>query len=140
MKKAVILSLLIVLSWGCSKDGFSNQNPYLPNYGFSMEVNTNLPSYNSLLFTGNSVRVYPVNGPTNGVILFYTGSTYNAFDGSCPNQNITTCSKLTLSGSNAHCECEAENYNLFNGQTTGKPYGLKQYRVQVNGNVITVYN
>lgn len=140
MKKAFVLALLCWFTICCDKDSFSNENPFLPNYGFSMEVNTSLPSYNSLLFTGNSLRVYPPNGPANGVILFYTGSTYNAFDGSCPNQNITTCSRLTLSGSNAKCECEDENYNLFNGQTTGKPYGLKQYRVQVNNGVITVYN
>ncbi len=140
MKKSVWISLLLVFTMGCSKDGFNNQNPYLPNYSFSMDINTNFATYNNLTFPGNSVRVYPINGPTNGVLVFNTGSGYNAFDGSCPNQVIETCSKLTLSSSNAQCQCESENYNLYNGQTTGKPYGLKQYRTQVNGNIITVYN
>jgi nitrite reductase/ring-hydroxylating ferredoxin subunit len=140
MKKTLLLILLSFTIFGCNKDKFNNNNPYLPNYSFSMDVNINLPNYNQLTFTGNGIRVYPANGPAKGVIIFNTGSTYNAFDGACPNQNISSCSLLTISGSNANCPCSSENYNLFTGQSPGKEYPLKQYRVEVNGDIIRVYN
>ena len=140
MKKILLLLLLSLFIFGCSKDKFNNNNPYLPNYSFSIDINTNLPTYSQVKFTGNAVKAYPANGPSRGIILFNTGSTFNAFDGACPNQDLTTCSTLTISGSNANCPCESENYNLFTGQSAGKEYPLKQYRVEVNGDVIRVYN
>jgi nitrite reductase/ring-hydroxylating ferredoxin subunit len=140
MKKILFLILLSAFIFGCSKDKFSNENPFLPNYSFSMDVNKNLPSFSGLNFAGNAVKAYPSNGPSRGVIIFNTGSTYNAWDGACPNQDLTTCSTLTISGSNASCPCGSENYNLFTGQSAGKQYSLKQYRVEVNGDVIRVYN
>jgi nitrite reductase/ring-hydroxylating ferredoxin subunit len=140
MKKILLLVILSVFFFGCSKDKFNNNNPYLPNYSFSVDINTNLPTYSNLKFTGNAVKAYPLNGPLRGVIVFNTGSTYNAFDGSCPNQDITSCSVLTISGSNGKCSCGNENYNLFTGQCPGKEYPLKQYRVEVNGDIIRVYN
>jgi nitrite reductase/ring-hydroxylating ferredoxin subunit len=140
MKKTLLLIAFSVLLFGCSKDKFNNNNPYLPNYAFSMDLNTNLPSYSNLKFAGNAVRVYPTNGPSKGVIVFNTGSTYNAFDGACPNQALSTCSLLTISASNANCPCSSENYNLYTGQAAGKEYPLKQYRVEVNGDVVRVYN
>ena len=88
----------------------------------------------------DAIKVYPINGPSKGVIVFNTGSAMNAFDGACPNQNLSSCSNLTVSGSNANCPCGSENYNLFTGQSAGKEYPLKQYRVEVNGDVIRVYN
>ena len=140
MKKILLLIVLSVVFLGCSKDKFNNNNPYLPNYSFSIDLNTNLPTYSNLKFTGNAIKVYPLNGPSRGVIVFNTGSTMNAFDGACPNQNLSSCSTLTVSGSNANCPCGSENYNLFTGQSAGKEYPLKQYRVEVNGDVIRVYN
>jgi nitrite reductase/ring-hydroxylating ferredoxin subunit len=140
MKKILFLILLSVLLFGCSKDKFNNTNPFLPNYNFSIDVNKNLPSYSGLNFAGNAVKAYPANGPSRGIIIFNTGGNYNAWDGACPNQDLTTCSTLIISGSNANCTCGNENYNLFTGQSTGKQYSLKQYRVEINGDIIRVYN
>jgi hypothetical protein len=39
-------------------------------------------------------------------------------------------------GINVVCACDAE-YSLFTGQG-GKQYPLKQYRVEVNGNILRV--
>jgi nitrite reductase/ring-hydroxylating ferredoxin subunit len=38
------------------------------------------------------------------------------------------------------CACDSAEYSLFTGQSAGKQYPLKQYRVEVNGNVLRVYN
>ncbi|MFT6748481.1 MAG: nitrite reductase/ring-hydroxylating ferredoxin subunit [Flavobacterium sp.] len=142
MNKLPILFLffLSILISSCDGGSFNNQNPYLPNYQFTFEVNTNLPLYSGLKFTGNSIRVFQNGAPTNGVILFNNGTGILAFDGSCPNQAFSSCSSLVLNSSTAVCPCDDASYNLFTGQAAGKQYPLKAYRVEVNGNLIRVFN
>ena len=139
--KKIVFFLVAISCLSCHKDSFNNDNPYLPNYSFSMDVNKNLPTYSDLQYASRAVKVYPANGPTKGVIVFNTGSGYNAYDGGCPNQSLTSCSTLSISGINAVCQCDNAIYNLFTGQCPGKTYPLKAYRVDVVSNdVIRVYN
>ncbi len=133
-----LLSLFILTS--CTKDGFNNNNPYIPNYNFRIDIDTNLPSYNQLQFAGNAIRVYAPTAGSSGIIIFYTGSTYLAYDGSCPNQALSNCSTLNLTGITAICPCDDAQYNLFTGQATGQQYPLKPYRVQVAGTIVTVFD
>jgi len=140
MKKILFLLSISFFIFGCTKSQFNNSNPYLPNYSFSIDINTSLPSYSGLDFSGNSIKAYPANGPLKGIIVFNTGSGYMAFDGSCPNQTITSCSTLTISGGTATCGCESATYSLFTGQCPGKQYPLKQYKVDASGSVLRVYN
>ncbi|MBC7524177.1 MAG: hypothetical protein H7239_07040 [Flavobacterium sp.] len=140
MKKILSFLILLTLIYSCHKDKYSNENPYLPNYAFSIDINTSLPTYNNVTFASNAIKAYPGNGPSNGIIVFNTGSGYNAFDGGCPNQNLTSCSALSISGINAKCSCDNALYNMFTGQAPGKQYPLKPYRVEVNGNIIRVSN
>jgi nitrite reductase/ring-hydroxylating ferredoxin subunit len=140
MKNLILLFLLSFFVLACSKDKFNNNNPFLPNYSFSIDINKTLPTYSGLNFSGNGVKAYPTNGPLRGIIIFNTGSGYTAFDGSCPNQDITSCSVLTITGGNAKCSCDNASYSLFTGQCPGKEYPLKQYRVEVNGDLLRVYN
>jgi nitrite reductase/ring-hydroxylating ferredoxin subunit len=140
MKKIFILFSLFFVLLACDSENFNNKNPYLPNYAFSMQINTNLPLYNDLKFASNSVKVYPSNGPSRGVIVFNTGSGYVAFDGGCPNQDLSSCSTLQINGIEATCPCDDAAYNLFTGQSPGKKYPLKQYRVEVAGDNLRVYN
>ncbi|SHN77970.1 Ferredoxin subunit of nitrite reductase or a ring-hydroxylating dioxygenase [Flavobacterium fryxellicola] len=102
-----------------------------------MDINMKLPSYSNLKFVSNSV-IIPGLG-IRGVIVFNTGSGYNAFDAACPNQVLSPCSTMTIKGIKAVCTCDNEEYNLFTGQGTLQ-YPMKQYRVQVNGDVLRVYN
>ena len=140
MKKYLLLVAISALFINCNKDRVSNENPFLPNYNFSMEVNTNLPTYNQVTFASNAIKIFPANGPSRGVIVFNTGSSFLAFDGGCPNQDLTSCSTLEINGINAVCTCDSASYNLFTGLATGKEYPLKQYRTEVIGNIIRVYN
>lgn len=140
MKKLVVILFLCSFLFSCDGGNFNNRNPYLPNYAFSMQINTNLPLYNNLKFASNSVKVYPSNGPSRGVIVFNTGSGFLAYDGACPNQDITSCSNLLINGIEVKCPCDDAVYNLFTGQSPGKEYPLKQYRVENNGDEIRVYN
>ncbi|WP_291097077.1 MULTISPECIES: Rieske (2Fe-2S) protein [unclassified Flavobacterium] len=137
MKKYFLLLIAIPLFFGCSTNNFNNNNPYLPNYTFTIDVNMNLPSYSNLQYPSNAVY-YPSQG-VRGLFIFNTGSGYNAFDAACPNQALGACSTMTIKGINVVCPCDSKEYSLFTGQG-GLQYPLKQYRVEVNGNVLRVYN
>ena len=137
MKKILLLFVVIPLFFSCSDSGFYNTNPFVPNYTFTVDINMNLPSYSNLKYVSNAVY-YPGAG-ARGIIIFNTGSGYNAFDAACPNQALSSCSTMTINGINALCGCDNSEYSLFTGQGQLQ-YPMKQYRVQVNGNVLRVYN
>lgn len=137
MKKIWLLILLVSVLLACSDHERSNKNPYIPNYTVNLSVDMNLPAYSNLKFVSNAVIV--PNYGAKGIIVFNAGSGYNAFDAACPNQEITSCVAMTIDGINAACSCDKTSYSLFTG-LGGKEYPLKQYKVQVTGTVIHVYN
>lgn len=140
MKNVSILIFACFLIFGCDKNDANNQNPFLPNVSFSVQINTSLPTYANLQFASNSVKVDQANAGLRGIIVFNTGTGYRAFDGACPNQALASCSTLTISGINATCPCDSSVYSLFTAQSPGKQYPLKEYRTEVSGTVITISN
>jgi len=139
MKKYFLLLIAFPMLFGCSTNSPNNNNPYLPNYSVNVDVNMSLPAYSSLLYVSNAV--YISGQGVRGIIIFNSGSGYNAFDAACPNQALSSCSTMTIKGGiTALCACDSAEYSLFTGQCAGKQYPLKQYRVEVNGNVLRVYN
>jgi len=139
-RRLIVLSVLTIVILSCDKDRDSNNNPYLANYGFSIQVNMNLPAYSNLQFAGNSVKVNEFGVGNRGIIVFNSGSGFFAFDGACPNQPLSTCSTLEINGPSATCPCDNAVYSLFNGQSPGLQYSLKQYRAELNGNTVIVSN
>ncbi|HBS53972.1 MAG TPA: hypothetical protein DD806_08240 [Flavobacterium sp.] len=137
MKKSVWLFVLFLVFISCSDNGPVNTNPFIPNYTFTVDINMNLPSYSKLLYPSNAV--YYAGKGVKGLIIFNTGSGYNAFDAACPNQTPSTCSPMTIDGIDAVCSCDNKTYSLFSGQGSLQ-YPMKQYRVEVNGNVLRIYN
>jgi len=140
MKKYFILLIAFSILFGCTTNSNNNNNPYIPNYAVNVDINMNLPQYSDLKFVSNAV--YIPNQGARGIIVFNTsGTTYNAFDAACPNQALSSCSTMTIKGGiMALCACDNAEYSLFTGQSKGKQYPLKQYRVEVNGNLLKVYN
>ena len=144
MKKLLLIVLASFLIIACSKNDNNNDNAFLPDQNFDTgtTINTSFPQYNSLQFPGNHAVV---NGfGINGIVVYYSGSSYIAFELSDPNHHLQSCSKLTVDGVIATCSCDDENaYDILtgqpNGSTTGQ-YGLKPYFVEVSGNIIRVYN
>lgn len=137
MRKYIFLLLVLFLFFGCSDNGFNSKNPYLPNYTFTVDINMNLPTYSNLKYVSNAV--YYQNAGVRGIYIFNTGSGYNAFDAACPNQPLSDCSTMTIDGINLICPCDDEEYSLFTGQGSLQ-YPLKQYRVEINGSSLRVYN
>jgi nitrite reductase/ring-hydroxylating ferredoxin subunit len=139
MKKLLLVSLIIPFLFSCSDNGFNNKNPYLPNYSFTLDINMNLPAYSNLRYASNAI--YYSGAGAKGIFVFNTGSGYNAFDAACPNQALSSCSTMTIKGINVVCPCDSKEYSLFTGQAQGgAQYPLKQYRIEVNENVLRVYN
>ena len=142
MKKYFALIIISLFFLGCSDNENSNKNPYIENRTFSAEFNLSLPLYSNLKYASNSIYYGADGAGARGIIVFNTGSGYTAFDAACPNQEISSCSTMTIKGVNAVCACDNTEYSLFTGQAlVSKPYPMKQYRVQiVNENLIRVYN
>ena len=143
MKKYFLTFIIIGLLSSCDKEsGRSNNNPYLPNYNFSATLNLNLPSYSGLNSNSNPTPI-TVDGDIDILMMKISSTEYRAWNGNCPNQSPTACSRLSISGLTAKCNCEdAYEYDMYSGiGNNGASYTLVPYRVEVLGNnTIRVYN
>ena len=141
MKKWFVQVLCIALFFiSCSKDEWDNRNPYLPDIAVNVPINTSLGLYNKLQYPGNAVFVHGYG--ISGILVINTGTNIRAFDATCSNHSINSCSKLTLNGVEATCNCsDALVYNLYLGlATTDAQYPLKEYRVTQSGTMKNIYN
>lgn len=143
IKKFLFSALLISLLLSCStSDNNSNNNPFLVDTNFNLNINLSLPEYNSLNFPGNSYVTY--NYGLNGVVVYNINNTqYLAFELTDPNHSVSNCSRLTVQGLLATCNCgDGNEYNILTGEITQGEgqYALKSYRVRKNGNTLEIYN
>lgn len=138
MKKIWLLILFILTLFSCSDNSPSNKNPNVGNYHVDLYLETNLPLYNKLLYISNPVLV--PNQGAQGIIVMKVGEgMYTAFDAACPNQPAKSCAAMTIDGINAVCSCDKSSYSLFTGLGE-KEYPMKQYRTEIVGTSVHVYN
>ena len=64
------------LIFSCEKENFNNNNPYLPNYSFNVNINMNLPQFSNLQFPSNAVYINNGSAGVRGIIVFNTGGSY----------------------------------------------------------------
>ena len=143
MKKSFFVLLLSIITVCCSDNKINNNNPNIPNYTFSVDVDLSLPLYSTTLaYAGNGTLLTQQGAGVRGVIVFNTGSGFVAYDAACPNQAISACSTMTISGINATCPCDNKKYSLYTGLSSGQQYPMKAYRTEVigNGSVVRVFN
>lgn len=143
MKKILSLVLLFPILLACNKDSDRrNVNPFLPEYNFSVTINTNFAQYAGLRTPMNPVAV-DINGAgISGLIVMKISDTdYRAWEAACPNQYPSACSKMTFEPGQleSECSCESFKYNLITGLGGGS-YTLKPYRYEIQGEQIRVYN
>ena len=140
MKIQILLALVFLGLISCSKEELRRSNPYIPELAVNLRINMDLPSYTKLQYAGNSLYI-PGYG-VNGIIVVNTGTSFLAYEATCSNHEVRTCSRLELVGVEAHCTCEdALSYNLYLGiAKTDARYPLLQYRTYVNGNELTITN
>jgi nitrite reductase/ring-hydroxylating ferredoxin subunit len=142
MKKILSLLLVLPLFFACDKDSDKrNVNPFLPEYSFSVSINTALPQYSGLNSPINPVYVDVEGAGVSGLIVMKISDTdYRAWEASCPNQFPESCSKMTIkNNTTAKCGCENFEYSLLTG-VGGGSYTMRPYRYEIQGSVIRVYN
>jgi nitrite reductase/ring-hydroxylating ferredoxin subunit len=139
MKKIAFVFLLSLVFPACDGGRFNNNNPFVPNFSFSVDINVNLPTFSSLQFPSNAIYIPQGVAGARGIIVFNSGSGYYAYDAACPNQPISSCSTMVINGIYAVCPCDEEQYSLFTGLGSLQ-YPMKRYRVEVNLPIIRVFN
>lgn len=142
LKKSLLFLVLLISFNSCNPDDEITQNPFLPEQSFRLVLNLSLPEYNNLNFPGNSFVSY--NNGINGIVIYnINNSQYAAFELSDPNHSLRECSRMTVRGIIASCNCnDGNSYNILTGEiSTGTgQYSMKPYRVRKSGNVLEVYN
>ncbi|MGV9003040.1 hypothetical protein [Flavobacterium sp.] len=138
MKKIFLVLVILTAFISCDSGNTRSNNPNLPNYLVNESLNLNLPQYSQLQFAGNAVII---NAGISGIVVTNTGNSYTAFDLACPNQQFGSCpSAMSLVGLNAYCACDESTYSLFTGLGQGQQYPMKQYRAELNGNIVYITN
>lgn len=137
----VLILMFFAVIIGCESDTVRHNNPFVPNYPFFFSVNMELPLYSSLQHPSNAVLITTAGVGANGVIVFNAGGSYRAYEANCPNQYISSCSRLEIDGIKAICPCDELEYSLFTGVPFSEgEYTLIPYRVEQNGNVLIISN
>jgi len=141
-----IILFFVFIGFGiqaCSDDDARQNNPNLLNIQFNVELNLNLPQFSPLNFSGNAIYVGGQGIGNDGIIVVNTGSGFVAWDASDPNEIPRECTRLQIDGLSAASTCQNPNsYSLVTGQPLddGLPFGLLNYRVSANGNILNVFN
>ncbi|MEO5778054.1 MAG: hypothetical protein ABIQ27_14225 [Flavobacterium sp.] len=134
--------LFLPFLFSCDGGNINYNNPNLPNYPVNLSINMSLPQYSNLQFPSNHIVDYTQG--IAGIVVFNTGSSYQAYDLACPNQLFgSACSSaMTINGIEAKCNCNLSEatYSLFSGQSQGQPYQMKPYQVQISGGNLIIYN
>jgi len=149
MKSLYSLVLMFFLA-ACSGNSVNDENcRFLLDVGVNIDINLSLPAYQILNSSGNSV--YIPNVGNGGIILAKVGFDFFAWDATDPNHPQSECSLLVdlndikpNYGLSAKCQCEDENeYSFVNGlplKNSELRCPLRNYRTQVSGNTLLIFN
>jgi hypothetical protein len=141
--KSLFSFLLFLFLISCSGNSNDDRNcRFLLDIGVNLTIDLNLPQYSQLAFAGNSV--YIPNQGNAGIIIASTGVDFFAWDASDPNHTPNECSALIPSGLNGTCGCNDGNtYSFVTGTIEGNDglrCSLRNYRVEKNGSLLTIFN
>jgi hypothetical protein len=133
----------------CKSNNNVNSDP-IDNVPVNITINLALPLYSHLSNPGT--HVFEAGGVKGVVIVHHTDDNFYAFDRCCSYQPKNSCSKVevdstvlifrcgesTSSGFTKCCDSRFfMNGDVINGPAT---FGLKQYQVFLNGNLLNVKN
>ncbi len=144
MKNILIAFLVSLVLFSCKKDDSPiDNNPNLLTPLISLNLNLNLPQYNSLKFPNNSIIISQQG--VRGIIIYNVNNDlYTAFDLSDPNHLPSNCSAMTVNGIIANCPCtdDTNEYDIVTGQhkTNQNLYPMQQYRAIRIGDNLEVSN
>ena len=143
MNRFLVLISLLILS-ACSRSDRDDGCRFLvSNAVVDADINLNLPQYEPLRFTGNTI--YIQNQGIAGVFVSNAGNgNLRAFDAADPAHAPTSCSRLNNVSGIGTCGCSDENeYSLLTGQPVNGSSEclMREYRVESIGtDMFRVYN
>lgn len=133
--------LLSVILFSCDPNLVDDPIPIV-NFD-ELVVNLSFPDYTELNREGGYKDVSDLGGGVRGIILYRISSTaFVAYEKNCsytPNEACATV-EVHSSGLFMTDPCCASSFNFSDGLPTGGPAWrpLRQYRTQLNGNVLTI--
>jgi len=133
--------LLPVILFSCDPNLVDDPIPIV-NFD-ELVVNLSFPDYTELNREGGYKDVSDLGGGVRGIILYRISSTaFVAYEKNCsytPNEACATV-EVHSSGLFITDPCCASSFNFSDGLPTGGPAWrpLRQYRTQLNGNVLTI--
>ncbi|MFD2791004.1 hypothetical protein KCTC52924_01660 [Arenibacter antarcticus] len=139
-----ILGLLILAIFISCDNNHSDRNPYLLETNFRYPINLNYEI--DLRYPGNAIHIKDATVGIRGAFVFYSGSSYLAWEASCPNHAPNDCSTMSLEGLIVTCSCEGYRYHLSNGQLLDRPddgkryHDLLFYQATLSGNTVIISN
>ena len=137
MKKGIYIFIAIIFFFSCK-----TEKNYIENVYVNIEINLNLPEYNTLTAIGNSILI---EGGVKGIIIYhFANSEYRVYDRNCSYEPSLDCSKIdSINGSLAFCGCCESAFLLDqDGIAANSPaiLGLKQYNYSLQNNILYIYN
>ncbi|MEZ4874353.1 MAG: hypothetical protein R2793_02580 [Flavobacteriaceae bacterium] len=121
-----------------------NNNPYLTPPIVSLNLNLNLPGIQPFKVSRKFSHTKPTGN--KGIVIYNVNNDlYTAFDLGDPNHIPNSCSKMTLEGIIATCTCNDGGPMISSlvkrrEQGNQEVYPMLQYRIQRNGNSLTLTN
>lgn len=143
MRQIIIAVFSFLTLTACEENSLNNEEcQFLLDVVVNETINLNFPQFSTLTSPG---ALFVPNAQNRGLIVVNTGTGFAAFDAADPNRVFETCSILNVDGFIATSSCEDGNeFELINGAPTAKNpnlrCSLRRYRVQQNGNILSVFN
>ncbi len=140
MKIRFFLFAALLLIFSCNK----SKNHPVPSIPFDISINISLPSYSDLQGVGSWAYV---NGGAKGIIVYRKSyDQFVAFDRQSPADGGADCATPLMPDSTNFLQlndiCSGARFSLYDGSPmSGSDYGLRQYQVVWDGNLILrIYN
>lgn len=139
MKNTFFLIIFLGL-FSCSDDNVDS-NKFLPNVPVNFSVNLNLTE--GINITTYGFNIFENQG-IKGVIIFFDGLNYRAFDLACPHISLQECSRLNYNAQDVtmSCGCDNEKFSIIDGapQNPDIQYAARQYIVTKEGSTLYIRN
>lgn len=129
MNKLKIILFIVFCILSCERD---DQNNLLPYVQVNETINLANPEFINLQVPGGWAYA---NGGIKGIVIYnINGSSFKAYERSCPHLLPSACSRMTVEQSfKMKCHCDQSEFNILNGTplTQNINYVAKEYKVTI---------
>lgn len=139
MSRLSTLLLIFLCFTNCESDDQNNLLPYVP---VNETINLLNPEFINIQVAGGYAYA---SGGIKGIIIYnVNGSTFKAYERSCPHLLPSACSRMIVEQSfKIKCPCDQSEFNILNGfpLTPNINYITREYKVTViNTNTLKITN